>query len=235
MRSYELLHLQTGHRVLDAGCGPGIDTVSLARLVGPSGQVIGIDTDKEMIIIASKRAKEASVADRVLHEHCDAISLPYGSNYFNACRSERLFQHILNPKKVLSEMVRVTMPGGWIVVADTDHSTLSIESSDVDTEWIIRRLRTDRFKNGYAGRQLFRLFKEQNLTDIIVEIFPVYFTDYTLTRYLTLLDEVESEAVGTGIITQEALQQWHENLKQADEKGIFFANINMILVAGRKS
>jgi hypothetical protein len=82
---------------------------------------------------------------------------------------------------------------------------------------------------------LYRLFKQQNFADIIVEIFPIFLTDYTLVRYLALLDEVEREAIAVSIITKEKLQHWHTNLKQADEEGTFFASITMIIVAGRKS
>jgi ubiquinone/menaquinone biosynthesis C-methylase UbiE len=42
------MEINEGNTVLDAGCGPGIDTVQLATLVG-NGQVVGIDYDSEMI------------------------------------------------------------------------------------------------------------------------------------------------------------------------------------------
>jgi ubiquinone/menaquinone biosynthesis C-methylase UbiE len=228
------MHLQTGYRVIDLGCGSGIDTILLAEYVGTTGKVIGVDTDNQMVATANKKAKEAGVADRVIHQHCDATSLPYDSNYFDACRTERLFQHVINPEKVLSEMVRITSPGGWIVAADSDHSTLSIDNSVTDIEWKLRRFRTDKFKSGYAGRQLYRLFKQQNLADITVELFPFFSTDYTLTRYFSLLDEAEREAIAAGIITEEELQRWHADLEQADEEGVFFASFTMMLVAGRK-
>jgi ubiquinone/menaquinone biosynthesis C-methylase UbiE len=228
------MHLQTGYRVIDLGCGSGTDTIPLAGFVGHAGKVVGIDTDDRMIVIANKKAREAGVADRVIHKHYDATSLPYDSNYFDACRTERLFQHVLYPEKVLSEMVRITRPGGWVVAADSDHSTLSIDNSVVDVEWRMRRFRTDKFKSGYAGRQLYRLFKQQNLADITVEIFPFFSNDYTLTRYFALLDEAEREAIAAGIITEEELQHWHSNLEQADKEGVFFASFTMMLVAGRK-
>jgi hypothetical protein len=98
----------------------------------------------------------------------------------------------------------------------------------------LRRFRTDKFKSGYAGRQLYRLFKQQNLADITVELFPFFSTDYTLTRYFSLLDEAEREAIDAGIITEEELQCWHANLERADEESVFFASFTMILVAGRK-
>ncbi len=234
-RSYDMMQLQDGHRVLDVGCGPGTDTIPLAQFVGHNGQVIGIDIDNQMIITANKKAKEAGVADWVIHKQADATSIPYNSDFFNSCRSERLFQHVNRPEQILSEMVRVTVPGGWIVVADTDHSTMTIDTPDIDIERRLRSFRTDRFKNGYAGRQLYRLFREQNLADIIVEIFPIFFTDYALVRYLALMGPVEQEAIAVGIVTKEELQHWHANLEQADKEGMHFSAIIMVVVAGRKS
>ena len=233
-RSYALMHLEVGHRVLDVGCGPGTDTISLSKLVGLTGVVHGIDYDLEMIEKADRRAREAGVADRVMHRHGDAISLPYESDYFDSCRSERLFQHLSQPKRVLSEMLRVTRPGGWIVVLDSDHSSLSIDTDDVDIEWRLRRFHADRLLNGYSGRRLFGLFRQQNLADIAVECFPVYITDYVLGRYMSAMDKTEKEAMAAGAVTKEELGEMHEKLWRANKVGIFFGYIVVIMAAGRK-
>ena len=82
---------------------------------------------------------------------------------------------------------------------------------------------------------MYRLFRQQNLADITIEIFPLFSTDYTLTRYIALLDEIETEAVVAGAITKEELKRWHKNLEQANEKGIFFSSVIMVIIAGRKS
>ena len=228
------MHIKSGHRVLDLGCGPGIDTIPLAKFVGSTGQVIGIDVDKEMINIADKKAKEANVDNWVAHKHFDAESIPYNSDYFDSCHCERLLQHLLHPERTISEMVRVTKPDGWIVMSDTDHSTLTIDTPDIDIEWKLRRFHTEMFKNGYIGRQLYRLFKQQNLADIEIEIFPLFSTDYVLTRYIALLDKTENEAVATGTITDDELKRWHNNLERANKDDIFFGSVIMILIAGRK-
>ncbi len=233
-RSYESMRIEDGDRILDVGCGPGIDIIALARTVGPSGKVYGIDHDAEMIARANENAVAAGVSDRVVPVEGDALSLPYDSDYFHSCRSERLFQHVSEPERILSEMVRVTRPGGLIVVLDTDHSSVSTDSPYTDLEWRLRRFRTDRFINGYAGRQLYRLFKEQGLTDIVVEFLPIFVTDYALGRYMTLMDETEQEALSAGIVTEKELQASHEKFWQGDEKGTFFGYGIEIMVAGRK-
>ncbi len=229
------MHINNGYRLLDLGCGPGIDTIPLAQFVGPTGQIIGIDIDKEMINIANEKAKEAKVADWVIHKHFEAEYVPYNSNYFDSCHCERLLQHLREPERAISEMIRVTKPNGWIVVSDTDHSTLTIDSPDIDIEWKMRRFHTELFKSGYIGRQLYRLFRQQNLEDIVVEIFPLFSTEYMLTRYIALLDKTEKEAIATGTITDEELKRWHNNLERSNEDGVFFSSIIMVLIAGRKS
>ena len=47
--TYQRLHVSTGSRVLDVGCGPGTDTIPLAQLVGETGRVVGVGKDAEMM------------------------------------------------------------------------------------------------------------------------------------------------------------------------------------------
>ncbi|MDD1642790.1 MAG: methyltransferase domain-containing protein, partial [Methylococcaceae bacterium] len=70
-RSYALMQIQPGHKVLDLGCGLGIDTIPLAQLVGVNGQVIGADYDEAMIAEAEQRAEQAGVNIWVRHKRVD--------------------------------------------------------------------------------------------------------------------------------------------------------------------
>lgn len=233
-RTYSWMHPQTGHAVLDVGCGPGTDTMALASLVGPNGRVVGVDADAAMIAEAARRAEQAGCSAWCSHQQADAMALPWQTGTFDACRSERLFQHLPHPAGVLAEMARVTKPGGWVVVWDADWGTLSIDTPEVEIERRLVRVHAERLlDNGYAGRQLPRLFKRQQLADIAVEIRPLQFTNYALFRYLTLLDTVERDALAVGLITEEELHRWQQSLEQTEAEGTFFAHVNAVLVAGR--
>ncbi len=235
-RSYALMQIQPGHKVLDLGCGPGTDTIPLAPLVGVNGQVIGADYDEAMIAEAEQRAEQAGVNTWVRHKRVDAMSLPFETDYFDSCRSERLFQHLPNPAQALSEMTRVTKSGGWVVVLDTDWGSLSTDSDETDIERRLARFLAESFlHNGYSGRKLYRLFKQQNLADISFEVFPVATPNYALARQGTQAERIEQEALKAGVITSEELHRWQTGLEQADSEGIYFSSVNVMLFAGRKN
>jgi ubiquinone/menaquinone biosynthesis C-methylase UbiE len=235
-RSYAFMQIQPGHKVLDLGCGPGTDTISLAPLVGVNGQVIGADYDEAMIAEAEQRAEQAGLNTWVSHKRVDAMSLPFETDYFDSCRSERLFQHLSNPAQALSEMTRVTKSGGWVVVLDTDWGSLSTDSDETDIERrLVRFLAESSLHNGYSGRKLYRLFKQQNLADISFEVFPVAILNYALARQTTQAERSEQEALKAGVITRGELHRWQTGLEQADLEGIYFCSVNLMLFAGRKN
>lgn len=218
------------------GVARGIDTIALARLVGPAGRVIGIDHDAAMIAEAQEHAKQAGVSAFIKCQRGDATSMAFEPGEFDACRSERLFMHLPDPDQAMEEMRRVTKPRGRVVVVDTDWGSVSIDTDDFEVERQLACFRAERLlNNGYAGRRLYRLFKKHDLVDLSVGIFPLYLTELALARYLTKQDEVEEQAVAEGIISQQDLERWGADLAQADSANMFFASLNLIMVAGRKA
>ncbi len=234
--SYTRMQIEPGYKVLDVGCGPGTDTITLARLVGPTGKVVGVDYDEAMIAKADQRAEEEGVSAWVTHRRGDVTSLPFEPGDFDSCRSDRLFQHLSDPEQALSEMTRVTKSGGWIVVMDTDWGTLSIDTTEVDIERRLLRFNAESYlHNGYSGRQLYRLFRHQKLTDISVDMFPNYTFSYAVARQSGILDQVEREALEAGIVTGHELHRWRACLEEADAKGVFFASFSIMMLTGRKT
>ena len=234
-RSYELMRVCEGQTVLDVGCGVGIDTLNLAGLVGPSGHVVGLDKDPEMINVADQRALQAGLDGRIRHQLGEARHIPYPDGYFDACRAERMLMHLADPADAIAELKRVLKPGGWLVLTEPDWATLSISSRQVDVERRLARIHAEQvLTNGYAGRQLYPWMCHEGFQEIKVEITPLWDSDLVRVRQMVPLDRVEAFALTEGLVSPEELEAWRSDLKRADEQGGFFASVNIIMLAGRR-
>lgn len=92
------------------------------------------------------------------------------------------------------------------------------------------------FNNGYAGRKLYRQFKQHELQDVSLDLVSVPLTDYALARQVGIFDRIEEIAVESGAITQtELLERWRRSLEQAaDADGVFYMSVTLVLATGRK-
>lgn len=234
-RSYERMRLAEGHAVLDVGCGPATDTLPLAARVGPSGRVAGIDRDPEMVAEADRRAAAAGVAAFVRHHAGDATALPFANGEFDAARSERLFLHLAEPERAVAEMVRVTRPGGWVALMDTDWGTRSVDTPDVELERRMARVLAELcLANGYSGRRLYGMARRAGLRDLQVDVLPLCVTDYPLWRMLSRMDVAGEEAVRAGAMTADEVRRLDDGWRALGEEGTFFALTAMVLVSGRR-
>ena len=163
-------------------------------------------------------------------------AIPYLDASFDRCYSERVLQHTTDAAAVVREMLRVTRPGGTIVVADTDWATLSIDTPAIATERALVRFVGETLCNGYAGRQLRRLLADHGLTDIHVEMWPIVWTDYAAFRAtsLSLLD-MDQRAVQAGAVSASDLAAFYDTLADADRRGAFFASGAVVIARGRKA
>ena len=235
-RTYECMQIKAGDKVLDVGSGSGIDTIALSQIVGSTGQVFGVDYDKNMVAEFEQCAEKEGVSAWVKHKQADATLMPFDTGYFDSCRSERLFQHLSNPAMALNEMARVTKTGGTVVILDTDWGALSIDTNEFAIERkLVRFYAENMLNNGYSGRQLYRLFREQGLRNVSFEIFPLVVTSYAFLRQIISADKLEKEALAKNIATEVELRRYQKDGEQADVNGMFFSSFSMMLVSGRKT
>jgi ubiquinone/menaquinone biosynthesis C-methylase UbiE len=99
-------------RALDVGTGAGALALALAPLVG---EVVGVDPVPELIALARERATELP---NVSFIEADGTALPFEAGSFDLAGTLRTLHHVRRPELVLAELVRVTRPGGRVLVVD---------------------------------------------------------------------------------------------------------------------
>jgi 2-polyprenyl-3-methyl-5-hydroxy-6-metoxy-1,4-benzoquinol methylase len=113
---HDRLTSEPGARVADVACGVGWAAISLARAY-PNITVDGFDPDEPSIVIASRNAKEAAVADRVRFEAKDAADSELKNRYDLAIVVEAIHD-LSNPVGVLRAIREMLKPEGTLIVAD---------------------------------------------------------------------------------------------------------------------
>lgn len=104
-----------GQKILDLAAGTGASSVSLAR---SGADVVAADFSPGMI--AEGRRRHGDIANLSFAE-ADATSLPFADGEFDAVTISFGLRNVNDPQKALAEMLRVTAPGGRIVVCEFSH------------------------------------------------------------------------------------------------------------------
>jgi ubiquinone/menaquinone biosynthesis C-methylase UbiE len=116
-RILELAALQSGERVLDAGCGTGLTALRIAAR-HPGCAVHGIDISPKMIAAARRNSEEKGLAADFRVGSITA--LPYPDASFDAVITNIMFHHLdlEEKRKAVSEVARVLVPGGRYISAE---------------------------------------------------------------------------------------------------------------------
>lgn len=104
--------LSGDERALDSGCGAGALAFALAPHVR---EVVGVDIVPELLEQARRRAEGFPNATFI---EGDATKLPFELGTFDLVGTLRTLHHIARPELVVSELARVVVPGGHLLVID---------------------------------------------------------------------------------------------------------------------
>ena len=114
---FTLGELRPGERVVDVGCGAGIDSLIAAKKVGPDGRVIGVDMTPSMLEKARQGAKEAGLRNVEFREGY-AEALPIEDGWADVVISNGVLNLMPDKSAALDEMSRVLKAGGRLQIGD---------------------------------------------------------------------------------------------------------------------
>ena len=114
---FALGRLAEGDRVVDVGCGAGIDSLIAARMVGLSGAVVGVDMTPAMLEKARAGAAAMNAANVEFRESY-AESLPVPDEWADVVISNGVMNLFPDKTAGLREMARVLKPGGRLQIGD---------------------------------------------------------------------------------------------------------------------
>lgn len=163
-----LSHLAHGMHVLDVGCGPGTITIGLARAVGPTGSVVGVDRQFSQVELALRAARAAG-AGNVQFLQGSVYEIPLADDAVDIGVAHALFEHLADPTRALVELRRVVRGGGLVALTSSDWSAARLDPRDRHVDlalWAHFRLRRRAAGDPHMGRRLEVLARAAGLVDV---------------------------------------------------------------------
>jgi ubiquinone/menaquinone biosynthesis C-methylase UbiE len=159
--------LEPGMRVLDVGCGPGDVSMLASAIVGPTGQVTGVDRSVDAVAVARRRAAAAGLSQcRFAAGDVSAWTnrvpgaLQDLEAPFDAVIGRLVLMYLPEPAAALRGLARRLRPGGIVAFQEICMRRLEGGPHGALAEWCVQRIQ-DAF--AYAGLDLTFGFKLQHL------------------------------------------------------------------------
>lgn len=226
-RVLDLLAVRAGEAVLDIGCGPGLLSYDLARLVGEKGRLVALDNAAPMVAMTRARLAEMKHGEAVEGQ---ATTLAFPDASFDAAVATQVYEYVDDMPRALAELHRVLKPDGRALILDTDWRSIVWHSSDKQRMERVLKVWDDHLADPHLPATLGPLMKRAGFTLRRVEIVPMLSPSYQPATYAagmmrTISNYVRTNAARHGVQPQE-LQAWWDDQQQLIAREEFFFSVN---------
>jgi len=231
----ELLHSDTsypaGSRVLEAGCGVGAQTVTIARN-SPNALITSVDISETSLIEAKRKVAAAGVTN-VQFEQADIFNLPYGPDAFDHIFVCFVLEHLSRPIEALYKLKNHLRKGGTITVIEGDHGSVYFYPDSEAAHKAIQcqvELQQRAGGNAMIGRELYPLLRQAGFNSVRVSPRMVYVDSskpelvegFTKKTFTAMTEGIRESAIKAGIIEQHVFEQGIRDLyRTAEADGVF--------------
>jgi protein-L-isoaspartate O-methyltransferase len=231
----ELLHSDTcypaGSRVLEAGCGIGAQTITLARN-SPEAHITSIDISLISIVEARKTIEGAGFKN-VSFRQGDIFNLPFKPESFDHIFVCFVLEHLARPVEALNCLKNLLKAGGTITVIEGDHgSTYFYPDSEAAHKAIQCQVELQKRAGGNAniGRELYPLLTTAGLAAIRVSPRMIYVDSsrpqlvegFTKNTFTAMIEGVRESSIEAGLIDEKTFDDGIKGLYRTTETdGVF--------------
>jgi len=231
----ELLHSDTfypaGSRVLEAGCGVGAQTVTLAGN-SPDALITSVDISGASVAEAGKKVAAAGFA-HVQFAQADIFNLPFGPDAFDHIFVCFVLEHLARPAAALHTLKNHLRPGGTITVIEGDHGSAYFHPDSRAARQAIQcqvELQRRAGGNAMVGRALYPMLLSAGYGAIRVSPRMVYVDSgrpemvegFTKKTFTAMIEGVRESAVASGIIEPQEFEKGIRDLYRTTEPdGVF--------------
>lgn len=231
----DLLHHDTeypaGSLVLEAGCGVGSQTITLARR-SPDARFVSIDRSLDSLAQAQRRIAAAGLAN-VEFRQADIFALPFAPASFDHVFVCFVLEHVTEPVKALEVLKRVLKPGGSMTVIEGDHGSTYFHPDSTAAHRAIQclvDLQRQAGGNSLIGRQVYPLLKQAGFGDVQVTPRMVYVDgsrsrlveSFTRRTFTAMIEGVRDAALEAGLISATEFDAGIRDLyRTAADDGVF--------------
>ena len=220
-----------GTRVLEAGCGVGAQTLTLARH-SPAAEIVSIDVSPASLAEAKRKIESAALGN-VAFQRADIFTLPFAPATFDHVFVCFVLEHLRKPAEALACLRAVLKPGGTITVIEGDHGSTYFHPDSADARWAVRclvELQARAGGNALVGRELYPMLVRSGFADVRVSPRVVYvdgsrpelIDGFTLKTFLAMVEGVREPAIVQGLIDAAAFDAGIRDLRRtAAPDGIF--------------
>lgn len=231
----DLLHSDTGYPsgsvVLEAGCGVGAQTVTLAQR-SPGARFTSVDISADSVAEARRRTAAAGITN-VEFRRTDIFDLPFDSESFDHVFVCFLLEHLARPIGALVALQRLLKPGGTVTVIEGDHGSTYFHPDSAAAQRAIQclvDLQGAAGGNSLIGRQLYPLMIEAGLDAVRVSPRMVYVDSsrpelvdgFTLRTFTAMIEGVREPAIAAGLADAATFDTGISDLRRtAEADGVF--------------
>lgn len=209
----ELLHGDThyppGAHVLEAGCGVGAQTITLAQR-SPEAHFTAIDLSPASVDAARERIERAGLRN-VTFQVANLFALPFAPESFDHIFVCFVLEHLAEPVAALRTLGTLLKPGGTMTVIEGDHGSTFFHPDDPAAHAAIQcqvRLQREAGGNALIGRQLHPLLTAAGFADVRVSprmVYvdgsrPAWVEGFTRRTFTAMIEGVRPSALARGLI-----------------------------------